>query len=155
MESLKVKFIFVVTGLLFSLPSLAVFASKEALFHKLAERGFSHVVELDNRLFEMDSLNGPGEAREIVINLATMKPEVFTEERLPKLDFKLPTSRARKWVYGDEYAHAYSISDVMICYFVKTKVYYKEYEKCYIFPHSVEEVVEALYDEVSSNQHPL
>lgn len=122
------------------LPSQAFFESKDALYKKLHSRGVSYVIEVKNKTLHVDHVR----IREEVIDLATGEKKPYTFERLEAMDYKADVNALRRWMYGDIVAQAYSVSDVMVCYFYGDTVTYKDHETCLIFPHSVREVVKAL-----------
>ena len=128
--------ILIVTGL----PSQAFFESKQDLFSKLYERGFQYVIEMKNHTMKADHHT----IKENVIDLETGERLPYSFERVSALDYKAEVNGLRRWVYGDILARAYSVSDVMVCYFYGDTVIYKNHETCMIFPHSVTEVVKAL-----------
>ncbi len=121
------------------LPSQAFFDSKEALFEKLYEREFQYVIEIENKVIADDHTISKS-----VIDLSTGQRRPYSIERIEALDYKVNVNKVRRWVYGEILAKAYSVSDVMVCYFYGDTVIYKDQETCIIFPHSVKKVVEAL-----------
>ncbi len=122
----------------------AAFNSKSEMFRKLYERGLDSVVELDSSIYDFQASGRIAyQPKSLVVDLNSQEKKNFNKVRISQLDFKLDTSSMRHSVFGDEYALAYIISDVMICYDAQSHIYRSE-QKCYIFTKSIQDVLKVM-----------